>query len=43
MWLFSGAPKDPEDKTVMEMHGADALYSVVKRMLHAIRTDDQDT
>jgi len=43
MWLFSVAPEDQEDETVMEMHGADALYSVVKRMLHAIRTDDQDT
>jgi hypothetical protein len=26
MWLFSTAPEDPEDETVMEMHGADALY-----------------
>jgi hypothetical protein len=25
MWLFSGAPEDPQYKTVMEMHGADAL------------------
>jgi hypothetical protein len=42
MWLFSGAPEDQEDKTVMEMHGADALYSAVKRLMHAIRTEDQD-
>jgi len=42
MWLFSGAPKDPEDETVMEMHGADALYSAVKSLMHAIRTEDQD-
>jgi len=25
MWLFSGAPDDPEDETLMEMHGANAL------------------
>jgi len=43
MWLFSGAPEDPEDETVMEMHGADALYSAVKSLMHAIRTEDQDT
>jgi len=43
MWLFSGAREDPEDETVMEMHGADALYSAVKSLMHAIRTDDQDT
>jgi len=43
MWLFSGAPEDPEDETVMEMHRADALNSTVKSLLHAIRTEDQDT
>jgi len=42
MWLFSGAPEEPEDKTVMEIHGADALYSAVKSLMHAIRTEDQD-
>jgi len=42
MWLFSGAPEDPEDETVMEMHVADALYSKVKSLMHAIRTEDQD-
>jgi len=25
MWLFSGAPEDPEDNTVIEKHGAEAL------------------
>jgi hypothetical protein len=30
MWLCSGAPEDPEDVTVMEMHGTDARYSAVK-------------
>ena len=39
MWLFSGAPEDPEDDTVIEMHSADALYSAVKSLMHAIRTD----
>jgi hypothetical protein len=42
MWLFSGVPDDPEDETVMEMHGADALYSAVKSLMHAIRTEDED-
>ena len=42
MWLFSGAPKEPEDETVMEMHGANALYSGVKSMMHAIWTEDKD-
>jgi len=42
MWLFSGAPEDPEDETVMEMQGADALYSAVKSLMHAIWTEDQD-
>jgi len=42
MWLFSGAPEDPEEETVMEMHGADALYSAVKSLMHVIRTEDQD-
>jgi len=43
MWLFSGAPEDPEDETVMEMHSADALYSAVKSLMDAIWTEDQDT
>jgi len=42
MWLFSCAPEDPEDETVVEMHGADALYSPVKSLRHAIRPQDQD-
>ena len=36
MWLFSGAPEDAEDDTVMEKHGAEALYSAVKSLTHAI-------
>jgi hypothetical protein len=40
MWLFSGAPEDPEDETVMEMHGANAQYSAVKSFMRAIRTED---
>jgi len=42
MWLFSGGPEDPEYETVMEMHRANALYSAVKSLIHAIRTEDQD-
>jgi len=40
MWLFSGTPEDSEDQTVMEKHGADALYSAVKSFMHAIRMED---
>jgi len=42
MWLFSGAPEDPEDETVMEKHGADTLYSTVKSLMHAIHTADEE-
>jgi len=42
MWLFSGAPEEPEDETLMEKHGAEALYSTVKSSMHGIRTEDQD-
>jgi hypothetical protein len=38
MWLFSGAPEDPEDDTVMEKRGAEALYSAVKSLMNTIRT-----
>jgi hypothetical protein len=37
-WCF---PEDPEDNTVMEKHGAEALYSTVMCLLHAIRTSDK--
>jgi len=43
MWLFSGAPEDPEDDAVMEKQGADALYSAGKRLMHAILTEDKET
>jgi hypothetical protein len=42
MWLSLGAPEDPEDETAMEMHGADALNSAVKSLMHAIRTEDEE-
>jgi hypothetical protein len=42
MWLFSGAPVDPEDKTVMEMPSAHALYSAVKSLMPTIWTGDLD-
>jgi len=41
MWLFSGASDDPENDTVKEQHGADALYSAEKSLMHAIRTKDK--
>jgi hypothetical protein len=42
MWLFSGEPEHPEDETVKEMHGANALYSAVTSLMLAIRTGNQD-
>jgi len=36
-----GAPDDPEDETVMQMHGANALHSAVKSLIHAIRIEDE--
>jgi hypothetical protein len=42
IWLFSGAPDDPEDDTVMEQHGADILYPAVNSMMHAIWTEDEE-
>jgi len=42
IWLCSGAPGDPKDDTVMEMHSAEALYSTVKSLMHAIQTEVKD-
>jgi hypothetical protein len=42
MWLLSGAPEDPEDDTVMDQHGADALFSAVKSLMHLIRSKDEE-
>ena len=42
MWLFSGDTEYPEDDTVMEKHGAEALYSAVQSVMHAIRTEAED-
>jgi len=39
MWLFSGAPEDPENDTVMEKHCTEALYSTLKNLMHAIGTE----
>jgi hypothetical protein len=41
MWLFSSAPDNPEDDMVIENHGADALYSAVKSLMHAIQTKNK--
>jgi hypothetical protein len=43
IWLFSGAHEDPEDETVIGNHGAKALNSAVKSLMHAIWTVEQDT
>ena len=43
MWMFSGVAEDSENDAVMEKHSADALDSAVKRLMHAIRTEDKDT
>jgi len=42
MWLFAGVPDDPHDDTVMEKQRADALYSAVKNLMHAIQTEDEE-
>jgi len=42
MRLFAGASQDPEDDTVMERHGAEALYPAVKSLMHAIQTKDEE-
>ena len=42
MWLFSGVPDNPEDDTVMKNHHADAFYSAVKSLMHAIRTEHNE-
>jgi len=42
MWLLCGVPEDPEDVTLMEKDGANALYSAVMSLMHAIRTEDED-
>jgi len=34
-------PEDPEEDTVMEKHGAEALSSAVKSLVHAIRTTEE--
>jgi hypothetical protein len=42
MWLCSGATDNPEDNTVMEKHGAEALFSTVKSWMQDISTEDVD-
>ena len=41
-WLFSGAPEDPEDETMMEKHGIKALNGAVMCLTHTIRSEDED-
>jgi hypothetical protein len=43
MWLFSGAPEEPEAETLIEQHSAKGLCAAVKRLKHAIWSEDQGT
>jgi len=36
MWVFTGWPKDPDNDHEIEEQGAEALYSAVKSLIHAI-------
>ena len=38
----SGGPEDSEDNSVIEKHGAEAFDSAVKRLMHAIQTNDEE-
>jgi hypothetical protein len=42
MWLSSGVAEDPEDDTLMQKHGAEAVYSAVKSLMHAILPKDEE-
>jgi len=42
MWLFSSVPEDSENDSLMETHGAEALYSTVNSVLQAIWAKDTD-
>jgi len=42
IWLFSGPSEDPENDTVREQHVAQALYSPVKSLMHAIWAKDEE-
>jgi hypothetical protein len=41
IWLYSGARQHSKNDTVMEKHGADALYFTVKSLMHDIWTGDE--
>ncbi|KAF8537453.1 hypothetical protein BDD12DRAFT_806924 [Trichophaea hybrida] len=42
IWWLSGAPIRPEDNTLMELHGADALHMAVRSLTQGIRSDDDE-
>jgi hypothetical protein len=42
MGQFCGAPEDPEDNALIEEHGAKALYTAVKSLMHAIQPKDEE-
>jgi len=43
MWLFSGAPEDPEDNSVMDKNHRDASCPSVKSTMDAVQTHDEAT
>jgi len=42
MLQFSGVPVAPDDDTVKEKHGADAMYSAVNSSMRAIWNEDEE-
>jgi len=40
MWLFSDAPEDPQDDSVMDKHSANTEYSAAKSLMNTIRTEE---
>jgi len=43
MWLMTSEPDDPEDNTVMEKYGADALNFAMNSLMHALQTEDEES
>ncbi|KAF8533441.1 hypothetical protein BDD12DRAFT_810176 [Trichophaea hybrida] len=41
-WLFSGAAIPPENKTLMKLHGAEALHVAGRSLTQGIRSDDNE-
>jgi hypothetical protein len=43
MWLLSGVLEDPDNNTVMELQVPKSFESSVKRFIHAIQTEVEET